>query len=80
MEFKSFREFKPSISNDYYSIYKPSGLGTKNIHITIPYAAIIAPGTINERPQSSSTKDPEILCFFIHRLSDMGISRIPVGC
>ena len=52
-----------AITFNSYLIHKPSGLGAKNIHITIPYTAIIAPGTTNDRPQSSSTKDPEILRF-----------------
>ena len=50
-------------TSNSYLIHKPSGLGAKNIHITIPYAAIIAPGTTNDRPQSSSTKDPKMLRF-----------------
>ena len=52
-----------AITSNSYLIHKPSGLGAKNIHITIPYPAIIAPGTTNDRPQSSSTKDPKILRF-----------------
>ena len=38
----------------------PSGLGTKNSHMTIPNTIMITPGATKDSPQSVSTNAPNL--------------------